>query len=178
MKKMKNLEKEVVIKLKALFENDKNGTRSINVGLKNNETIEQIFARCFKRRPHSADIRSIQKRFVDDKNARKAFDNNDMIQVLEKETVRVILNRHLLYFLNDVVDAASTENSNYTEFAEISDYHSGEKEWINDLWKNEISKKKRKVLLGKAQQLKDIIGSFQIQVHNLSFKFLLYITSK
>ena len=73
--------------------------------------------------------------------------------------------------------AASTD-SNYTGFVEISDYHSGEKEWINDLWENEISKKKRKVLLGKAQQLKDIIESFQIRVHNLSFKFLLYITSK
>jgi len=178
MKKLEKLEKEVVIKLKVLFENDKNGTISINVGLKNNETIDQIFVRCFKRRPHSDDIRSIQKRFVDDKIACKAFDNNDMIQVLEKETVRSILNKHLLCFLNDVVEAASTENSNYLEFAEISDYHSGEKEWINDLWENEISKKKRKVLLGKAQQLKDIIESFQIQVHNLAFKFLLYITSK
>ena len=169
-----------------MVSNDKNGLRSIKRGISKNESILQLMVRLDKRRSSVATAALInfydQKRVVQDDAIKKspAKDEQDekdahSIQVVEKEVVRQILNQHLLNFLNEVISSGKNIS---TEFAELEDYHSGEKDWINNIWDEEISKKKRKFLLGKAQQLKDVIDTFQIGVHNLSFKFLLHLTSK
>jgi len=179
--------------LKFIVSNDKNGKRSIKNGIAAGESRLKLLQRLDKRRRSVTSLK-LAKFYEDDtvqtspsvgimQGAIATSVNSDSqpsqpsqpIQVVEKEIVRDILNGHLLNFLNEVISSGENE---CTEFAELSDYHSGEKEWINNIWDEEISKKKRKFLLGKAQQLKDVIETFQIRVHDLSFKFLLHLTSK
>lgn len=173
---MKKLTKKTIDKIIDLFANDKNGARSINVGLRNKETVEQLIGRAFKRRPGSADVRVIRATYMNDKIAiENALNDRDMIQVVSKETVRTILNNQMLNFLNEVMLTVGSDESEI--YDDISEYDRDEMAYMNDCWDG-LKKKERKFLLGKAQQLKDVIESFQIRVHDLSFKFLLYITSK
>jgi len=176
--------------VKEMFKNDTSGwnyiARGINKGLGNKEVIRRAIIR--KMRRHNQELIDLglsigfdvsvllKKSIKEDEGESTKTDtkiDSHQVQVIEKEIVRDILNQHLFNFLNEVITTGD-----YVAFKNLSDYNSGEKDFINHIWNNEIAKKKKRTLLGKAQQLKDIIETFQIRVHDLSFKFLLYITSK